>query len=241
MKNPHTTTKRVAWTHPRETSRPRRSPATRCPLRRTAERAHYMCGPRTFARSRPRSGEEAQVTLPIQAPNAGSKKWAVPGSNGRPPACKAGASAAVCCGLSLRTLGERWGAHICCALLRFAASRALPYQDPALAHVANGFAQVQDAYRPNRRRALVRPRRFGDPRSTGCPAMDSQSVKDSQQPSRSVWPEGGQDDLHTKSAERVVRGSGSRLGASSRTTWLSLRCVHTSRPGRPAQLRFRSL
>ena len=29
------------------------------------------------------------------------KKWAVPGSNGRPPACKARASAAFCCGLSL--------------------------------------------------------------------------------------------------------------------------------------------
>ena len=100
------------------------------------------------------------------------------------------------------------------------------------ADIVDGFAQVQGAYRPDRCTALVRPRPFGDPGSTGCAPVDSQSVKDSQQPSRSVWPEGGQDELHTKSAERVVRGSGRRLGAPSRTTWHSLRFVHTSRPDR---------
>ena len=35
-----------------------------------------------------------------------SWRWAVPGSNGRPPACKARAAAAVHCRLSLETLGE---------------------------------------------------------------------------------------------------------------------------------------
>ena len=53
--------------------------------------------------------------------------------------------------------------------------------------------------------------------------------------------EGGQDELHTKSVERVLRDSWSRLGVPSWTTWHSLRYVHTSRPDRPAQLRVRSL
>ena len=51
----------------------------------------------------------------------------MPGSNGRPPACKARADAAVCCRLSLKPFGERWAAPSYCALLRFAASRALPH------------------------------------------------------------------------------------------------------------------
>src|SRR5215212_9390491 len=53
--------------------------------------------------------------------------WAVPGSNGRPPACKARAAAAVYCRLSLRPLRERSTADICCALLRFVASTVLPH------------------------------------------------------------------------------------------------------------------
>src|SRR4051812_23311322 len=46
----------------------------------------------------------------------------VPGSNRRPHACKARADAAVYCRLSL----SPHGAHICCALLRLVASKALP-------------------------------------------------------------------------------------------------------------------
>jgi hypothetical protein len=61
------------------------------------------------------------------ASEADSRRWAVPGSNGRPPACKARACAAVCCRLSLSPLDERCRAHTCCALLRFTASRTLPH------------------------------------------------------------------------------------------------------------------
>jgi hypothetical protein len=60
------------------------------------------------------------------ASEADPRGWAVPGSNGRPPACKARAVAAVCCRLSLRWLGEPRPAPGCCPLLRFAASKALP-------------------------------------------------------------------------------------------------------------------
>jgi transcriptional regulator with XRE-family HTH domain len=49
------------------------------------------------------------------------------GSNGRPPACKARADAAVYCRLSLRPLRER-SLHSRCGLLRFAASKPLPRQ-----------------------------------------------------------------------------------------------------------------
>jgi hypothetical protein len=60
-------------------------------------------------------------------PSNETRRWAVPGSNGRPPACKARASAAVYRRLSLIPLGERWTAHSCCALLRFVASKPLPH------------------------------------------------------------------------------------------------------------------
>jgi hypothetical protein len=50
----------------------------------------------------------------------------VPGSNRRPPARKARTAAAVSRRLSLRTLGERWSAHGCRVLLRFATSKPLP-------------------------------------------------------------------------------------------------------------------
>ena len=49
----------------------------------------------------------------------------MPGSNGRPPACKARASTAVYCHLSLSLLSERCSAHGCFAVLRFVASTAL--------------------------------------------------------------------------------------------------------------------
>jgi hypothetical protein len=73
----------------------------------------------------------------------------VPGSNGRPPACKARAAAAVYRRLSLRPLGERWIAHICCALLRSAASKPLPHElfrwEPAGPTVLSGdYVKVPD-------------------------------------------------------------------------------------------------
>jgi hypothetical protein len=50
----------------------------------------------------------------------------VPGSNGRTPACKPQAAAAVYCYLSLRPLGKHWAAPGRCGLLRCAASTRLP-------------------------------------------------------------------------------------------------------------------
>ena len=66
------------------------------------------------------------VPAAVPRRRAGTGVLAVPGSNGRPLACKARANAAVYRRLSLIPLGERWAAHSCCALLRFAASMALP-------------------------------------------------------------------------------------------------------------------
>src|SRR5829696_1822316 len=60
------------------------------------------------------------------ASGAELRTWAAPGSNGRPPACKARAAAAIYCRLSLRPPGERWLARGCCVLLRLAASEAPP-------------------------------------------------------------------------------------------------------------------
>ena len=67
----------------------------------------------------------------------------------RPPqhADKARACAAVYCRLSLRPLGERWTPDGCCALLRFAASRALPHGAPALGERGD-VGRVSDAVGP---------------------------------------------------------------------------------------------
>ena len=76
---------------------------------------------------------------------AGTGVWAVPGSNGRPPACKARAAAAIYCGLSLIPLGEPRTAHICCALLRFVASTALPQAVNPLTPERAGLAPCSPA------------------------------------------------------------------------------------------------
>src|SRR5829696_3045633 len=81
-----------------------------------------------FVRQPPRQGTLVAAASVLRVAAGG---WAVPGSNGRPPACKARAAAAVCCRLWLRSLGERWRAHSCRVLLRFAASTALPHALPA--------------------------------------------------------------------------------------------------------------
>ena len=59
--------------------------------------------------------------------------------------CKARAGAAVCCRLSLKQLGERWIAHICCALLQFAASKALPESLPQSGGSGSAFGEPTEA------------------------------------------------------------------------------------------------
>ena len=84
----------------------------------------------------------------------------MPGSNGRPPACKARAAAAVYCCLSLRRLGKRSTADICCALLRFAASRVLP-QNLLLSHGSDSGQLRRPLYACRPKRACVgRPQTF---------------------------------------------------------------------------------
>jgi len=69
--------------------------------------------------------------------------WAVPGSNGRPPACKARAAAAVYCRPSLERLHKRSSAPGCCRLLRFAASRPLPQGAAARTLLRSAFTRMQ--------------------------------------------------------------------------------------------------
>ena len=64
------------------------------------------------------------------ASEADTRGWAVPGSNRRPPACKARAAAAICCPLRLESLCERQLAGKCCALLQPDASTSLPCSPP---------------------------------------------------------------------------------------------------------------
>jgi hypothetical protein len=72
----------------------------------------------------------------------------VPGSNGRPPACKARAAAAVYCGLSLSPLGERGSAPGCCGLLQFAASTVLPHDAPAVTRKAKRVRSTSETDLP---------------------------------------------------------------------------------------------
>jgi hypothetical protein len=127
----------------------------------------------------------------------------VPGSNGRPPACKARAGAAVCCRLSLRPLDERGSAPTCCALLRFAASKPLP---DALQprESAGGFMRHRQGSgsgplllfiqgSSDRRVELPRPdRRFrrGAALSTWAPARRPARARRQPQPAR-LWSTGG--------------------------------------------------
>ena len=74
--------------------------------------------------------EDWRAAPQAASPSSVTIGWAVPGSNGRPPACKARAGAAVCRRLSLSPPCQRWIALGCCALLRFGASTALPLQLP---------------------------------------------------------------------------------------------------------------
>ena len=114
-------------------------------------------GPRRHLRRDLRPNDRHDRPLEPGSPEA--LRWAVPGSNGRPPACKARAAAAVYCGLSLRPLGERWSAPGCCALLRFAASKALP-REPPPREILRGRCQP---LRPNASRA---PRGFRERKSS---------------------------------------------------------------------------
>ena len=70
--------------------------------------------------------EQAALARVFRGRELAAGGWAVPGSNGRPPACKARAGAAICCRLSHSPPNERWSGPACCALLRFAASKPLP-------------------------------------------------------------------------------------------------------------------
>jgi hypothetical protein len=126
-------------------------------------------------------GRTSVVTLmttpsasPITAPTAiavailmRASPWAVPGSNGRPPACKARAPAAVYYRLPLRSLNERRGAHSCCALLRFAASKPLPHERCRL-H-AKGRAACSVITRPTS--ATVPGRRMGNACAAAASAL----------------------------------------------------------------------
>ena len=78
------------------------------------------------SRASPRTQEERKAT--DSAHVRADREWAVPGSNGRPPACKARAGTAVCCRLSLSLRRERWAAHSCCVLMPFVASKELPHE-----------------------------------------------------------------------------------------------------------------
>ena len=92
------------------------------------------------------------VPATVPRRRAGAGVWAVPGSNGRPPACKAQARAAICCRLALRPLVEPCRAVGCCALLRFVASTALP-------HACSCFARSRSSPSPSASRAWARSRK----------------------------------------------------------------------------------
>ena len=90
-------------------------------------------------------------TLPLPSPprDAGRRRWAVPGSNGRPPACKARAGSAAYRRLSRNPCGWRYPAVRRCALLRFVASTALP-------HACSCFARSRYSPSPSVSRAWAR-------------------------------------------------------------------------------------